>query len=92
MDLGLVIALTVFAGVALGITGLHSLFVEEPHRVRELIKRFEPREAEAARPSEAATLLKSRRFSSMGWLDRLVGNTNFAEKMALDVARAGAPL
>lgn len=92
MDIGFVIPLAVFAGVALGITALYSLLIKEPRAVRERIERYESRAAEAAMPKETSTILKDRSLSGFGWLDQILQGNNFAEKMALDVARAGMPL
>lgn len=92
MDLGFVIPIAAFAGVALGITALYSMLVKEPRLVRERIERYDAKTTQAAAPKQSLTLLKDQRYSDIGWLDRLLQRTNFAEKMALDVARAGVPL
>lgn len=92
MDLGFVIPLAAFGGVSLGVAALYSLLVQEPRLIRERIERFEARTVEVTSPRGTSTLLKDRRFSGVNWLDKLLQRTNFAENMALDVARAGVPL
>ncbi len=92
MELGFIMPLAVFGGVVLATLALYSLLVQEPHVVRRRIERYEARAAEVTVSREAPTLLRDRRFSGIRWLDHLLHKTNFAERMALDVARAGVPL
>lgn len=92
MDIGFLVTLTVFGGTFLGIMAIYSLLVQEPRLVRERIERYDARVVESIAPSQARTLLKERRFSAIGWMDRFLKGTSFAERLALDLARAGVPL
>lgn len=92
MQLAFLMPLTVFGAVILGAVALNSLLVQQPRSVKERIERYEGRSSDAAAPREEASLLKDQRFSAIGWINRLLENSNFAEKMALDLARAAIPL
>ncbi|MDO8689221.1 MAG: type II secretion system F family protein [Dehalococcoidia bacterium] len=92
MQLAFLMPLAIFGGVVLGAMALNSLLVRQPRSVRERIERYEAREKEASGSQEEASLLKDQRFSAIGWLNQLLQNTNFAERVALDLARAAMPL
>lgn len=92
MELSLLMPLTVFGGVVVGAIFLSSLLAEHPLSAKERIERYEARVKETALPKGKTSLLKDNRFSAIGWLDRVLQKTNFAEAMALDLARAAVPL
>lgn len=93
MELALFMPLAVFGAVSLGIVYAYSLLVRDRRQVGELVGRYGgSRAARAAAPREETTLLRDRRFSRVGWVDRLLRRTNYAERTALDLARAGMPL
>lgn len=92
MDTTLLMPITIFGGVVLGTVALSSLLGEKPRSVKERIERYEARVKDAADPKQEASILKDDRFSGIGWLDNLLQNTNFAQKTALDLARAAVPL
>ncbi len=92
MELALIIPLTIFGGVVLGAMAFNSLLAGKPRSVKDRIERYEARMIEASLPKEESSLLKDSRFSAIGWLDEALQKTNFAERMALDLARAAVPL
>ena len=93
MELALFMPVAVFGAVALGIVSVHSLVVRDRRLIRERIERYNAKAAgaKAVAPKGANTLLKQRQFSCIGSFDRLLKTTDFAERAALDLARAGVP-
>ncbi|HLB12947.1 MAG TPA: type II secretion system F family protein [Dehalococcoidia bacterium] len=92
MDLALLMPATLFGGIVLGAVALQSLLAGQRPSVKERLDRYESRVSEGALPREEVSVLKDRRFSDIPWMDRLFQRTNFAEKIAVDLARAGLPL
>lgn len=92
MELAFLMPLTIFGGVVLCAMAVNSLLVRQPRSVKERIERYEGRGQEAAATQEQSSLLKDQRFSGIDWVNQLLQTTNFAERMALDIARAAIPL
>ncbi len=92
MQLTFLMPLTIFGAVVLCAMALNSLLVRQPRSVRERIERYEARGQEVVAAHEDASVLKDQRFSGIGWINRLLESTNFADRMALDLASAAMPL
>ncbi len=92
MDFTFLMPLTIFGSVVLGAVALNSLLVRQPRSVKERIERYESRVREDTVTRQVDSLLKDQRFSAIGWINQLLERTNFAERMALDLARAAIPL
>lgn len=92
MDITLLMPFTIFGAVLLGAVALNSVLVRQPRSVKERIERYESREKATSTQRDEASLLKDQSFSGISWLNVLLGKTNFADKMALDLARAALPL
>ncbi len=92
MDFALLMPATLFGGIVLGAVALQSLLAGQRPSVKERLERYESRVKEGSIPGEDLSVLKDSRFSDIGWMDRLLQGTSFAERVAVDLARAGIPL
>jgi len=78
--------------VILVVWGVYALFAGEGAALRRRIGQYGGGQATVQTAARSAPLLKDRSFSTIGALDRLLSGRGYAERAALDLARAAVPL
>jgi len=83
--------LATFLTVCVAVWGIYMLATAEQVAVQQRLGKYGSAQA-AARPARTSALLKDRSFSDIGVLDRALRGRGYAERVALDLARAAVPL
>lgn len=93
ISLPLLAALIAFAAVALLAYALYSMATAERQLVADRLRRHGSAAVAVGAPSTASSaLLLEKDYSKIGPLDRALKRSSLAERIALDLARAGVPL
>lgn len=90
MDLAAPVAALVT--VLLVVWGIYALSTGEAALLRERVGQYNGRRSAGGQMAVASGLFKDRSFSSIGALDRALAGRGYAERVALDLARAAVPL
>jgi len=85
--------LVAFITVVLVVMGLYALLTQERAAVRQRLSRYGVGQSGATVTSAGTTpLLRDRKMSTIGAFDQALQRSTYAERVALDLARAAVPL